>query len=68
MKLPIGSEKVVPVEVSFTGEMPEGYILTKVDTDVQNVTIVGKSEVLAGISKIELEPIDLSVVNIKSND
>ncbi|MBP3888134.1 MAG: hypothetical protein J6F30_10930 [Cellulosilyticum sp.] len=62
VKLPIGSEKVVPVEVSFTGEMPEGYILTKVDTDVQNVTIVGKSEVLAGISKIELEPIDLSKI------
>lgn len=62
VKLPIGSEKVVPVEVSFTGEMPEGYILTKVDTDVQNVIIVGKSEVLAGISQIELEPIDLSKI------
>ncbi len=62
VKLPIGSEKVVPIKINYTGEMPEGYVLTKVDTATQNVTIVGKSEVIAKISQIELKPIDLSKI------
>ena len=62
VKLPIGSEKIVPIKVNYTGEIPEGYILTKVDTAVNNVTIVGKAEVLAGINQIDLMPIDLSKI------
>ena len=62
VKLPIGSEKVVPIKINYTGEMPEGYVLTKVDTATPNITIVGKSEVIAKISQIELKPIDLSKI------
>lgn len=46
--------------------MPEGYILTKVEAAVNNVTIVGKADVLASISEIELEPIDLTSL-VESN-
>lgn len=62
VKLPIGTQKVVPVKVNYTGEIPAGYILKKVDVATPEVTIVGKSEVLAGISEIQLKPIDLSKI------
>lgn len=65
VKLPIGSQKVVPIKINYTGEIPEGYILTQVEAATPEVTIVGKSEVLSGISEIELKPIDLS--NITSS-
>lgn len=60
VKLPIGSQKTVPININYTGEMPEDHVLTKVEASVSEVTIVGKSEVLAGISVIQLEPIDKS--------
>ena len=66
VKLPIGSQKVVPIHINYTGKMPEGYILTKVEAAVNNVTIVGKADVLASISEIELEPIDLTSL-VESN-
>ena len=60
VKLPIGSQKTVPVKINFTGEMPEGYILTKVEAAISEVTIVGRPQTLNSISQIELAPIDKS--------
>ena len=62
VKLPIGSQKVVPISINYTGNMPEGYILTKVEAALSEVTIIGKPAVLDSISKIELEPINLNTL------
>lgn len=62
VKLPIGSEKVVPIKANFTGEVPEGYVLMNTLVSPSEVTIVGKAEVLANINEIELVAIDKSTV------
>ena len=62
VKLPIGSEKVVPIKANFTGEVPEGYVLMNTIISPTEVTIVGKAEVLANINEIELVAIDKSTV------
>lgn len=62
VKLPIGSEKVVPIKANFTGEVPEGYVLMNTIVSPSEVTIVGKAEVLANINEIELVAIDKSTV------
>lgn len=62
VKLPIGSEKVVPIKANFTGEIPEGYVLMNTIVSPSEVTIVGRAEVLADINEIELVAIDKSTV------
>lgn len=62
VKLPIGSQKVVPIKANFTGEVPEGYVLMNTIVSPAEVTIVGKAEVLANINKIELVAIDKSTL------
>lgn len=64
VKLPIGSQKTVPVKLNFKGKMPEGYVLTKVDASLSEVTIVGKAEAIESISKVDLEPIDKSTLSL----
>jgi len=62
VKLPIGSEKVVPIKANFTGEVPEGYVLMNTIVSPSEVTIVGRAEVLESINEIELVAIDKSTV------
>ena len=62
VKLPIGSEKTVPLVAKFTGEIGEGYELVNTIISPNEVTIVGKSGVLDQIDEITLEPIDLSTI------
>ena len=62
VKLPIGSEKTVPLVAKFTGEIGEGYELINTIISPSEVTIVGKSDVLEQIGEITLQPIDLSNV------
>lgn len=59
VKLPIGSEKTVPININYSGKLAEDYVLTKVEASAHEVTIVGKSELVDSISRIELEPIEL---------
>ena len=62
VKLPIGSEKTVPLVAKFTGNIGEGYELVNTIISPNEVTIVGKSDVLEQIGEITLQPIDLSSV------
>lgn len=62
VKLPIGSEKTVPIKANFTGEIPEGYVLMNTMVSPSEVTIIGRAEVLADIKEIELVAIDKSTV------
>lgn len=59
VKLPIGSKKVVPIHINYTGEIQKGYIITKVEASLEEVTLIGKTEILEQIDSIELEPISL---------
>ena len=62
VKLPIGSEKTVPIKANFTGEIPEGYVLVNTIVSPSEVTIVGRAEVLEDIEEIQLAAIDKSTV------
>ena len=62
VKLPIGSEKRVPVNITYTGKISDEYVLTKVEASASEVTIVGKAEVIDAISQIDLEPINLGAL------
>ncbi len=54
----IPPSKTVPVEVKVAGEPPEGIILQAINTNIQEVEIYGKKNVLEEISKIEI-PVDI---------
>ena len=62
VKLPIGSEKEVPIKVNLEGTLKEGLVLINTIVSPEKVKLIGKSELLAGIKEIQLEPIDLSKV------
>lgn len=62
VKLPIGSEKEVPIKVNYTGALKEGLVLINTIISPEKVKLIGKSELLADIKEIELEPIDLSKI------
>ncbi|HEY4600561.1 MAG TPA: CdaR family protein [Cerasibacillus sp.] len=54
--------KVVPVTLETTGKLPEGFELTSMTSDVEEVEIFGTSHVLAGIDEVKAN-INLSKVN-----
>ncbi|WP_099156741.1 CdaR family protein [Virgibacillus ndiopensis] len=54
--------KTVPVHVSTTGELPEGYSLTTISPEIKEVEVFATSETLAGIKDIPTEDIDLSKI------
>ena len=54
----IPPSKTVPVEVKIEGELPEGIILQAINTNIQEVEIYGKKNVLEEISEIEI-PVDI---------
>ncbi|MFA1821108.1 YbbR-like domain-containing protein [Virgibacillus oceani] len=53
---------MVPLEVETSGELPEGFSLTSISANVDEVEIFATSEVLDGIDSIATEEIDLSEV------
>jgi YbbR domain-containing protein len=60
VKLPIGKKKTVPIEATFQGALPQGYVQTNVIVTPEQVTIVGKAEVVDQVQKIQLKPIKLN--------
>ncbi len=62
VKLPIGSEKEVPVKLNYIGELKEGLVLVNTIISPAKVRIIGRSEKLSGINEIQLEPIDLTKI------
>jgi YbbR domain-containing protein len=53
----------VPLNVQTTGELPEGFSLTSISANVDEVEIFATSDVLGGIERIVTQEIDLSEVN-----
>lgn len=54
--------KTVPVSVSTTGDLPDGYSLSAMEPEVKEVEIFATSDVLKGIKEIKTEEIDLSTI------
>lgn len=50
----------VPLQVQLAGEPPAGYAVAKVETNVNEVTIFGPKETIAGINSYPLSGIDVS--------
>jgi len=51
--------KTVPIEITTSGELPEGYSLISSEADLDEVEVFATSEVLEGISSISTEDINL---------
>ncbi len=66
--VPISKKKTVPVEVAFD-KLPEGFDKDSLEyeLDTKTVTIIGKPEVVDGIKKVSLTPIDISKITKNSN-
>lgn len=54
--------KLVPVQANLVGELPDGYQIDSVDVSPASVTVSGAADVLAGISEVRTEAIDLSAL------
>ncbi|OZU87494.1 hypothetical protein CIL03_16895 [Virgibacillus indicus] len=54
--------KTVPVTVATTGEMPEGYSLTSISANVEEVEVFATSNVLQEIEGISTEEVDLAEI------
>ncbi|MBM7599453.1 YbbR domain-containing protein [Virgibacillus halotolerans] len=55
--------KTVSVNVPTKGELPEGYELTSISADVDEVEIFAKNSILDELNEISTEEIDLSEIN-----
>lgn len=51
--------KTIPIEITQTGQLPEGYVLSGIKLDVEGVALYGSKEALEGIKSYPLS-IDLS--------
>lgn len=54
--------KKVPLSISTTGKLPEGYKLESIQADVEEVEVFATTDILKGIDQLTTEDIDLSKV------
>ncbi|WP_042220728.1 CdaR family protein [Oceanobacillus manasiensis] len=54
--------KTVPLSVETNGELPEGYSLTSISANVEEIEVYGRSNVLENIETVNTEEIDLSQI------
>ena len=54
--------KKVPIEIATTGDLPEGYTLTSITTDVEELEVFATSNTLKELENISTEEIDLSKI------
>jgi len=59
VKLPIGKKKTVPLEAAFKGTLPKGYVHTNTIMTPNEITIVGKAELVDAVKSIQLKAIQL---------
>lgn len=67
--LPIGKKKIVPLEMQFVGELPEGFIQTGVSVNPKSITIIGKPTLIDKITSIKLAQVSLdNIIETSSID
>jgi diadenylate cyclase len=52
-------KKVIPLQIDWVGELPEGLILSKVKIDPDKIEIIGGKRILNGISTLYTEKVSL---------
>ena len=57
--LPIGKKKTVPLEIQFTGELPDGLVQMSLAVQPESITIIGKADLVDSINSIKLATISL---------
>lgn len=68
MEVDILPFKEVPVELNFTGEPEQGYLLTgEVKCDPETVRIAGTAVALAGLTKISIPKGDMDITGAEGN-
>lgn len=58
----INPNKEVPIDVTTTGELPDGVRLVEISVEAENVTVYAPSNQLEDIEQVETTPIDLSEI------
>jgi len=58
----INPNKEVPIDVTTSGELPDGVRLIETSVEDENVTVYAPSSQLEDIEQVETEPIDLSEI------
>lgn len=56
----IWKQKTIPIEVTTTGSVEDGYSVGSVEYEPKTIEIAGPDDELEGINSIELDPIDIS--------
>lgn len=57
--LPIGKKKIVPLEMQFVGELPDGFTQIGVSVHPKTITIIGKPTLVDKITSIKLNEVSL---------
>ncbi|ADL53347.1 CdaR family protein [Clostridium cellulovorans] len=63
VELPYNNIKNVPVNIKTLGVVGEDIIIKSIEADIQSVDISASDDVLANISSIDTEAIDLATIN-----
>lgn len=68
VELPITlPSKTLPLDVSFSGQLPDSLVLSRVTPEMDTVTVYGSEEALAGLSSYEAT-LDLSTIESASTE
>ena len=56
----VNNGKSIDIETSTTGQLPDGYKISKITPDITAVQVVGDTNVISQLKSLKTEPIDLS--------
>lgn len=56
----VNNGKSINIEPTVTGNLPSGYTLSKVTSDITAVQVVGNQNIISNLKSLKTEPIDLS--------
>lgn len=62
LRLDIASNKQLPVEIKLTGTAPQGIVVGKAATNLEQITVEGPKSLVASVDKI-IAPVDLTGKN-----
>jgi len=62
LSLKVGSQKEVSIVSSYSGRLPDGLKVERLDLSSDKITIIGDPKDIEKIDKIETQPIDLAAI------
>lgn len=68
VQIPIAAPfKTVPLDIQYTGELPEGLVLSKADPNVKEVKLYGPKDALAAMESYNTASVDLGQIDKAGN-